>query len=106
MIFDSINDLATMDMIFRILAPIFNDANRRYAELRVAEASREVDKARQDTAETKRRLAEIEQKAHKTELELARLKWRNKRKDLLEVHAGIPKPRRGRKPRPKLARVV
>lgn len=99
MIFDSVNDLATMDMIFRILAPIFNDANRRFAELRVAEAVRETDKARQDTAETKQRLAEIE-------LDMARLKWRNKRKDLLVVHTGLSKPRRGRKPRQKLARVV
>ena len=66
MIFGSVNDLATMEMIFRIIAPVLNEANRRYSEL----------------------------------------KWRNKRKDLLVVHTGLSKPRRGRKPRPKLARVV
>ena len=89
MIFDSVNDLATMEMIFGILAPIFNEASRHYCELRVKESEASY-------AETIRHIAESER-------EIALLKWQRKRKDLIKVHAGLSKPRRGRKHRPKLA---
>ena len=76
-------------------------------EQRLAEMNKRLEEMKQCAEEMKQcAIANVKRQIYEMQIKTSMLVWRNKRKDLLEVHDGLSRHRRVRKSRPKLSRII
>jgi hypothetical protein len=92
MIFDSIEDKSIMNAICGVVGFISIEAGRRYNVLQAEEREK--------------RLQEIEKSLESLEVRIVKSTWLKKRKDLVAVHLGESKRKRGRPVRAKLVKIA